>query len=125
MLCAQHVRNGFLGRRLSRRPGHGNEGLSPQPADGGSKPLQREKRILYRQQLILLRKPRALVLGNDSADCALGERCLDEIMPVQPIATNREEQIAWQQGPRINGISGGDRGWGKLASSLHEFGGAR
>src|ERR1035441_5446210 len=68
MLCAQHVRNGFLGRRLARRPGHRDQRFSPQPADGGGEPLQCEKRVLHGQKLVLLREPRALVLGNDNAD---------------------------------------------------------
>ncbi len=63
MLCRQHMRDGFLGRRLARRTGHGDEWLSPQSADGGSEPLQCEKRVLHRQDLIRLREPRALVVA--------------------------------------------------------------
>ena len=87
--------------------------------------LQCEKRILHRQQLILPREPRELVLGNDSTDRAFGERRLDKIMSVQPLAANRKEQIAGQQGARIDGIAAGDRVRSKFAGGLHEFGGAR
>ena len=87
--------------------------------------MQGEKRIAHRQNLVLLREPRGLVLADDSTDSAFGERSLDKIMAVQPLAADREEQISRLQTARINGIAAGDRGVIKFAGGLHEFGGAR
>ena len=61
---------------------------------------------------------------HDCGDCAFGERGFDVIVAVEPLAANGEEQVARLQGPRVNGVAGGNRLLSEVTGGRHELGGA-
>ena len=122
----QHVRNAFpwswfcrpsRSRRSAACPTTGAR-RRPSRCSASSESSTTSRRDLDGNRVCLL-------LLHHCCDCAFGERSLDIVVPVKPLAANGEEQIARLKRARVDGIAAGDGGGIELASGRHEFGGAR
>ncbi len=97
--------DGFFSRGLPGRTGDADQRLAPEFSHGRGQRLQRDQGIVHGQEESLIGKTVELILVHDRRNRTFFESGFDEVVTVQALAFDGEEEFAFPDGARVDGIA--------------------